>query len=254
MNKFFVVFFGVFSFLVFSEAQAQFRQYPRFGDSGGGLSNFYVGFSFGSALNKSLDFNVSNPTHDRSGDITLDHEIGMTPSEAFLGYHLSDNIRLEGAVFWLPYNIEDASYDGQAIPQDIIDLFPPGTTVDDLVQASGEVDFKGVTLNAFYDVEHGNWNYFVGAGVGMAMVEIDSEVRVVGRLIEGGGDDFTEMGQLEAGAGYQLSELINLFGNYRHSFFRGSTVENYSGGSSIDLESSMSPSFELGARINFGRR
>lgn len=83
------------------------------------------------------------------------------------------------------------------------------------VAASGEITSKSLMANLYYDFSpKEQWSPFVGAGLGLARIEVD-DISVVGINI-GNGDDTVFAWQLMAGVGCKVADNTRLDLSYRY--------------------------------------
>ncbi|BDS07863.1 hypothetical protein NT6N_29030 [Oceaniferula spumae] len=111
-----------------------------------------------------------------------------------------------------------------------------------------EHDFEArivpITLNYKYECSlAGNLNWYVGAGVGVALVDLD----ISGQNVDGSWDDTVFYGHIFAGLTYNVSESFEIYGGARYIFMDDPDVAGYDEALSLDED----VHYELGARFNF---
>lgn len=137
-----------------------------------------------------------------------------------IGYELDPSIRVEGEFAFRSNDVDQATFNT-----------PFGSTTYDV---EGEAEILSLMANAWYDFDLGSgFQPFVGGGLGMAKVEVDSE------------DDTVFAFQAGAGVSYPLSGGIEITGEYR--FFKV-TDPTFIG---IDYEIPGQHAFIVGARVPF---
>ena len=141
----------------------------------------------------------------------------------------------------------------------------PGEPIDDgdilpdtqeTTQLSLETEIIPITLNYKYEsVLSGNFNWYAGAGAGIALVDI--ELKETTTTIQGDSntsavdnqsdDDVVFYAHIFAGVVYNLSDAWEVFGGARYIFMDDPDF----GGDSIDAPLDEEVHYELGARYNF---
>lgn len=188
------------------------------------------------ALEVDDDFDAEN----RAGTVELDQAIGLNLS---IGRKIG-NVRIEGNILWVSQDISDVEYSSNTL----------GIPIDEFnanANSSGDVTSTTATLNAYYDIETGTaLTPYLGAGIGFAFIDLDSQTEIYGR--SGGADDsdttFTVHGEI--GLTYDLSEKTKFYTAYRLSHVGETEFEDNSG--SMINGSSMNRSLILvGIRYEF---
>ena len=155
---------------------------------------FYVGGNVGIALLSDSDIASS----DIPVSITVSSENGFSTG-GFIGYSFMNNFRIEGELVYQGNDADKMSISGYDL------------------NLTGDITSVALFANGYYDFKNSsNFTPFVGAGIGMANVEI-SDFNIVG---VGGGDlndDDTVLAyHLDAGVGYEINERLTLDLKYRY--------------------------------------
>lgn len=112
---------------------------------------------------------------------------------------------------------------------------------EDARRHTASIDVVPITLNYKYEnVLTGKLNWYVGAGAGVALVDID----INGPYINGSDDDTAFYAHVFAGLTYNVSESFEIFGGARYIYMDDVFNSNES---ILDDE----VQYELGARFNF---
>ena len=102
------------------------------------------------------------------------------------------------------------------------------------------LDIIPITLNYKYECAlTGNLNWFVGAGAGVALVDLDID----GPVVNGSEDETVFYAHVFAGLTYNVSESFEVFGGARYIFMD----DAFDGGAPLDSEIH----YDLGVRFNF---
>lgn len=148
-------------------------------------TGLYIGGGIGASIPN--DSKISGPGVNTDAELEK-----FVAAMATLGYGYSNNLRSELELSYRKNDIESV-----------------GTS-------SGSGDFTTITpmLNLMYDFKGmGAWTPYVGAGVGMAHIDIDGARPVDG--VTASGDEWAWAYQGIAGVGYQLNNNLGLFADYR---------------------------------------
>ena len=149
-------------------------------------NGLYVGGGLG--LSMPSDSKITGP--GVSTEAELDKFIAAMGT---LGYSYSNNLRSEIELSWRKNDIGSV-----------------GTAT-----GSGDVTTWTPMLNLMYDFKGlGAWTPYIGAGAGMAHIDIDGARPVDG--LTASGDEWTWAYQGIAGVGYQLTNNLGLFADYRY--------------------------------------
>ena len=128
---------------------------------------FYISGSIGRADNLDASFSAEGFAGTRIGEATLASE-GLVGDIA-VGYSFK-GLRIEGEVAWMPLDIQSSTYvrfDG--LPLDLVNQHS---------QVTGEVSTRSVSLNLLYDFKLGKWRPYLGLGVGLMDVDLESTIQV----------------------------------------------------------------------------
>lgn len=201
----------------------------------------YVGISGGIALpddsSNSGEFDVAVPETDDFGSIPEGTELGWETDfdtgytiAGQVGYAFDNGFRVELEGTYTDANVDSHSallvgganidgVDSAVLTRgDADDANPTVGTV--LADGQGSVSTFGLFGNVFYDIQTGSaFSPYVGAGVGYQWVDVDyrpSGVEV------GNDDDAVFTYQLMAGASFEVTESVELFGQYT---FRDATED-----------------------------
>lgn len=148
-------------------------------------------FGAGIGLSRLNDATLS----DSTGSIDTDFDTGLG-FVASVGYTF-DSVRAELELGYRKNDIDNFSAFGVSVP------------------ASGDVTSKSGMVNVYYDfTPKAQLNPFVGAGIGLAKVEVDNAA--VAGINLGDADDTVFAWQLIAGIGYQVSDKAVLDLSYRY--------------------------------------
>ena len=225
---------GFLQFAALSSAQAQ-------------ENTWYLSGAIGASLAASLPFDVVDSPFDRGGNAKLSNPDNKPFARVGAGLHLDKNFRIEGSVFWLPFSIDEADYEYITLPGFA------GVDPNDVVSASGAINTTGGTINVYYDFDTGTvWTPYVGVGYGVAKVVLEADVTILGQTGSAEEEEYVQLGETEIGLGYDANERINIFTNYRRSFYNAMSFEQESG-SSINTKTFNHGQLESGVRIKVGR-
>jgi opacity protein-like surface antigen len=153
--------------------------------------NFYASVFGGAAM---IDEFAFDSTMGGSGSVTFDPGFGL---DAALGYDFGNGLSLEGQIGFVSAALADGSYDGNPL------------------LAEGTAGITYGMINAWYGVDLGGVTPFIGAGVGAALVSLDS-------IFTGFPDSAIEDSeptwavQVGAGVAIALTDDISLTARYRH--------------------------------------
>lgn len=166
-------------------------------------ANAYIGFQGGLNFAHEGEFAGLDLTYD------LGYAVGLTA-----GYKWDFNLRTEVEIVYRENDIDE--FDGDP--------------------TIGDVNSLAFMVNGFYDIDTGTpWTPYVGGGLGLANVEIDS----------GGSDDDTVFAfQIGAGVGYDVTPALTVTVDYR---FFGTEDADIVG---LDLEY-LNSTIMAGLRYNF---
>ena len=227
------VVFSLFQLTTFSLAQA--------GANNNDMDTWYISGAFGMALDAKIDFQVTDSPLNREGTV---HLRGDNPNFRFTIGRKIDNIRIEGEFFWLPYQITDAEY--SAADQ------VPVSLLNQTRKISGSIDGRGIIANIYYDWENGTkWVPYVGFGVGLMEVDLDSKVELLGNIGQGKGSDTTTVIQSKFGITNKVSDHMDLFGEYTLLHVGETDIDLESGGT-ITSDEGMTNHMFVGVRYKFG--
>jgi len=153
--------------------------------------NFYASFFGGAAMINDFDFASSLP-----GAGTVSFDTGYSV-DAALGYDFGNGLSLEGQLGYLNADLSDGSYNG----------------TDLLAEGTASVTYG--MINAWYGFDLGGITPFIGGGIGVASLALDS---VFAAVPDSGIDDseVTWAAQLGAGVSFALTDNVSLAGRYRY--------------------------------------
>ncbi|MEP1423019.1 MAG: outer membrane beta-barrel protein [Erythrobacter sp.] len=201
----------------------------------GTKSGPYVGVSGGIALpqdsNNTGTINTAIPETDDFGSIPADTPIGWETDfdtgftlSGQAGYAFENGFRVEAEAAYSKYDVDDhqdlsvggAIIDG--VDSAVLTRGPASVdnpTVDDILSdGQGEVSTFGLFGNVFYDIETGSsLKPFVGAGFGYQWVDVEYQPSGVAF---GEDSDSVFAYQFMAGASYDLSQGVEVFGQYTY--------------------------------------
>lgn len=124
-----------------------------------------------------------------------------------------------------------------------------GATVAEIVaDGQGEISTLAYSVNAFYDLPMDGYSLYLGAGIGLAEVEVDfvpSGVTIINDDAEA-----TTLFQVMAGGAYPISDTTEMFGGYRYRTTGDVTVDASLFPASLDIEND-SHILEFGVRFSF---
>ena len=126
---------------------------------------------------------------------------------------------------------------------------PLGVTIADVVaDGRGEINQTGLFANAYYDFPVNiAVKPYVGGGIGVSFVDVDyspSDIAVIDQ------DETLFAYQVKAGASYQLSSPIELFGEVAYRATDDFKGDNVLFPGSLDIENTQT-TFSIGARYTF---
>lgn len=176
------------------------------------------------------------------------------------GYAFENGFRLEGEVAYSQYDV--ASHSGLTVGGTNIDAIdvailtrgpadPANPTVGAVIaDGQGKVSNLGVFGNVYYDINTGSgFKPYVGGGIGYQWVDVDY---MPSGVAVGNDSDGTIAYQLMAGASFELSDNLQIFGQYT---WRDSTEDAEIPltlvPATLGVESSQSI-ISAGVRIGFG--
>jgi len=153
--------------------------------------NFYASVFGGAAMINDFDFESSI---GGSGTVSFDRGYSV---DAALGYDFGNGLSLEGQVGYLNADLSDGSYN------------------DNPLLAEGTASVTYGMINAWYGFDLGGITPFIGGGVGVASLALDSEFT---GFPDSAIDDsaVTWAAQIGAGVSFALTENISLAGRYRY--------------------------------------
>lgn len=153
--------------------------------------NFYASVFGGATFFDDFDFESSIGP---SGSLSTDTGYSF---DAALGYDFGNGLSIEGQVGYLTAALGEGNYDGTELG------------------ASGDTSITYGMMNAWYGFDLGAITPFIGGGLGVASVALDSEFTGVP---DSGIDDseLTWAAQIGAGVSVALTEDISLTGRYRY--------------------------------------
>ncbi len=231
----------------------------------------YAGISGGLSLpsdsNNSGEFDATVPATadwpaipaDTDLDWDTDFDNGFALSGQ-LGYAFDAGFRVELEVAYSEYDVD--SHEDLAVGGAIIDGVdvavltraapdPANPTVGEVISdGQGDVSNFGLFANVYYDVETGSsFKPYVGAGLGYQWVDVDFSPSGVGVADD---DDGSFAFQLMAGAGFEISDNAELFGQYTYrSNTEDADVDLDLLPATLGVESDQSI-FSFGVRFRFG--
>ena len=153
--------------------------------------NFYASIFGGATFFDDFDFESSLGP---SGSLSTDTGYSV---DAALGYDFGNGLSVEGQVGYLTAALGEGNYDGTELG------------------ATGDTSITYGMINAWYGFDLGAITPFIGGGVGVASVALNSEFTGVP---DSGIDDseMTWAAQIGAGVSLALTEDISVTGRYRY--------------------------------------
>ncbi|MEM1105169.1 MAG: outer membrane beta-barrel protein [Pseudomonadota bacterium] len=119
-----------------------------------------------------------------------------------------------------------------------------------VADGQGDITTTGIFANVYYDFDTGNqFVPYVGAGIGFVDVDVEYSPSGVG-IIDDGETKFAY--QLRAGAGFEVSENVEVFGEYTYRASDDIEVNNDLFPGTLDIENQQNL-FSVGVRYTFGR-
>ncbi|WP_421790793.1 outer membrane protein [Hyphobacterium sp.] len=173
-----------------------------------------------------------------------------------IGREVIENVRLE---FEIAYSSADVdthtnvtaggnSIDAADAAVLITGSAPLGVTVGAAVaDGRGDISTLSYAVNGFYDIPLEMFTAYVGAGVGLAEVEVNYAPFGIAII-----QDTESVGlfQVMAGASYPLNDTTDLFGGYRFRMAGDAGTNSVLFPTSLDVENNAHV-FEFGVRFNF---
>lgn len=231
----------------------------------------YIGVSGGVALpedsTNSGTFDATVPATDDFGAIPADTDLSWNTEfdtgfaiSGQAGYAFDNGFRLEAEVAYSEYDV--ASHSGLTVGGANIDgvdvavltrgdADPANPTVGAVIaDGQGRVSNLGVFGNVYYDIDTGSaFEPYIGGGIGYQWVDVEY---VPSGVLVGSDEDGAFAYQLMAGANFEISDNVELFGQYT---WRDTTEEAEVPLSlvpaTLGVESSQSI-ISAGVRIGFG--
>ena len=175
-----------------------------------------------------------------------------------VGYRYTDNVRVGVEIAYNEADVDthtNVTLGGGSI--DAVDAAavagsadPLGATVADVVaDGRGDITSTAVFLNGYYDFNAGGaFQPYLGAGIGLASVDAVYNPSGVG-IIDDGETKFAY--QLKAGVSAQITDTIDVFGEYAYRATDDIDVNNdlFPGNLGIENQNNI---FVVGARFRFG--
>lgn len=174
-----------------------------------------------------------------------------------LGYRLNENFRLEFEISQNSSDVDthtDVTAGGAALGAAdaavlITGSAPLGATVAEIVaDGQGDISTLGYAINAYYDIPLDGYSLYVGAGIGLAEVEVDFTPSGV-TIVDNDSESAT-LFQLMAGGAFPLTDQTELFGGYRYRMTDDVAVDSALIPATLDIENN-AHIFEIGLRYSF---
>jgi len=174
---------------------------PAFAQEGG----FYAGADLGAVISAETDQDyVPGSTVGSTGNISTDHEIGLTGS-AFVGYRFGA-IRVEAEAGYLSADIDGLTSNF---------ILPGGVTGSQ--SSIGEVSAQTFMANATVDVgQFSDFTFFVGGGAGVAKLKVSEMTSSTGTIVLDDESDWKSAWQASIGVRKPLATNIDLQVRYRY--------------------------------------
>ena len=124
-----------------------------------------------------------------------------------------------------------------------------GVSIADVVaDGRGDLDTFNIFLNAYYDFNAGGqFSPYIGAGIGLSQIDVQYTPSGI-PVIQENGDAFGY--QIKAGASYNVSDPIAVFGEFTYRTSEDITMENSLFPGTLDIENEQSI-FAAGVRYRF---
>ena len=223
--------------VISSPALAEHHEAEDFEDGG----RWYVEGGLGTVPALDRDVQITgHPTGDVSQVVTLSAR-SLPSIRAAIGRHMGNNIRIEGEIFWIPYDIDGIEYlsASQLDAEQLAAMSATATSDGDIL------DVGTTTINVYLDLENKTALIpYIGVGAGFARVTSETASR--GRI-----SDTALALQFRTGVAYQMSDQVKAYAGYRlrylgeTSFTQDSaTITGGAGHVSV---------YELGFRYTFSR-
>ncbi|MEM1196670.1 MAG: P44/Msp2 family outer membrane protein [Pseudomonadota bacterium] len=195
----------------------------------------YIGVSAGIALPEDSDnsgqFDAMVPATDDFDAIATDTSLGWTTEfdtgfaiNGQVGYAFDNGLRIEAELAFSQYDVDTHSgltvggtdidgVDVAVLTRAAADASNP-TVGDVIADGQGDVTNFGLFGNVFYDIQTGSgFKPYVGAGVGFQSVDVEY---VPSGVDVGDESDTVFAYQLMAGASFEVTEKVEIFGQYTY--------------------------------------
>ena len=231
----------------------------------------YIGVSGGVALpedsNNSGQFNTAVPATDDFDAIAADTDLAWNTEfdtgfaiSGQVGYAFDNGLRLELEGAYSQYDVD--THSGLTVGGTNIDAVdvavltrgaasPENPLVGDVIgDGQGQVSNFGLFGNVFYDIQTGSGvKPYVGAGLGYQWVDVEY---VPSGVDVADDDDGAFAYQLMAGASFEVTEAVELFGQYTwRDTFDEADIDLNLLPATLGVESSQSI-ISAGVRVKFG--
>ncbi len=214
-------------------------------------SFWYIAIPFTHLSDREIEFDASYSSVNRGGEIFLSSESHSPPIKFIVGRQFNNGFRGEVESFLIPYNMDVET--NPNLPKEALDFF--SNHFSDFIKISGSMEYKGAAFNVFRDfVNKSKWTPYMGAGIGVAEVELGTAVNILDQIrYEEKGSDIVGMFNLEFGVDYEINKRVDIFINYRSTFWEDMLIDVDSPQSNasqiLDMESSEASSWAFGLRF-----